>query len=286
MKVGFIGLGIMGSRMAANVIRNGHELSVFNRTRERCLPLIALGAKAADTAADAAREVPVVITMLADPDAVREAAAGATGFLTAMRKNAIWIDCSTVNPEFTRQMAAEANSHGVRFVDAPVAGSKGPAERGELTVLVGGSEKNVQEVRPLLDSIGKKVIHVGDNGMGTSMKMVINLMLANAMASYGEALALGKALGIPADRTADALVGGPVCAPFLAAKRPKVENGDYDAEFPLRLMRKDLHLAALEAFEHGISLPVTNAVKELYGMAVQRGWSDEDFAAVCKVFGL
>ncbi len=283
MKVAFIGLGIMGSRMAANILRNGHKLTVYNRTLEKAERLAALGADAAQTLSQAVAEAEVVITMLADPEAVRQTALSAGGMLDSMKKSALWVDCSTVNPEFSREMAGEASARGLRFLDAPVAGTKGPAERGELTVIVGGEEADVQEARPLLDCFGEKVVHVGKAGMGTSMKMVINLMLANAMASYGEALSLGRSLGIPAELIADTLIGGPVAAPFLAAKRPKVEKGDYEAEFPLRLMRKDLHLAALEAYEHGIMLPVTNAVKELYGAAVLQGLSEEDFAAVCKV---
>ncbi len=283
MKVGFIGLGIMGSRMAANILAGGHELTAYNRTTAKADGLKGQGASIAKTPAAAAAGQDVVITMLADPNAVRSAALGTDGFLGAMSSGTIWVDCSTVNPAFTREMDEKARAHGVALVDAPVAGSRLPAEKGELTILVGGDEKNIERVRPLLELMGKKIVHAGKVSMGTSMKMVTNLMLANAMAAFSEAMALGQALGIPEAKVADSLIGSAVTAPFLAAKRQKVESNDYEVEFPLRLMRKDLHLAALEAFENGISLPTTNTVKELFGSAVRDGLGDLDFSAVYRV---
>lgn len=280
MKIGFIGLGIMGSRMAANLLRGGHELTVYNRTASKAAALRKDGAGTAKSPADAARGCDIVFTMLSDPAAVELAAVGDEGLLSAMESGSVWIDCSTVNPAFSRRMAEEAAKHNVSFLDAPVAGTKAPAEKGELTVLVGGDAATLDRVRPLLELIGNRIVHVGATGGGTSMKMVVNLMLAGAMATFSEALTLGQALGLSFETVAGALVGGPVTAPFLAAKRPKIEHGDYDTEFPLRLMQKDLHLAATEAFERGVPLPASNAVKELYAMAVRVGLGDLDFSAV------
>lgn len=265
--------------MAPNILRGGHSLTVFNRTPQKSAELGREGARVAESAAECAKRQEVVVTMLADPEVVEGVAVG-DGMLGAMRRDAVWIDCSTVNPTFTRRMGETAARHGVRFLDAPVAGTRGPAEKGELTILIGGDPAVVEEVRPVLDLVGSKIIPTGDVGSGTSMKMVVNLMLANAMAAFSEALTLVESLGIPIGKVADALIGGPVTAPFLAAKRTKIEGADYTPDFPLRLMQKDLHLVATEAYEHQIALPTSNAAKELYALAVRSGHGDLDFSAV------
>jgi len=280
LNIGFVGLGIMGSRMAANLLRGGHKLWVYNRTQEKGARLQASGAQVAPSVAEVARHAEVIISMLSDPAAVRGTATGPSGFLARMEPGTLWIDCSTVNPKFSREMSELAAERGVRFIDAPVAGSKVAAEKGELAFLVGGTKSDVDEIRPLLELMGKKITHVGAVGMGTSMKLVVNLMLANAMASFTEAAALGGALGIPSATLFDTLLGGGGAAPFLASKRQRIESGNYEADFPLRLMRKDLHLAALEAFDAGIALPSTNAVKELFGFATRSGMGDLDFSAL------
>ncbi len=280
MKVGFIGLGIMGSRMAANLIRRGEEVVVHNRTVSRTAPLVKLGASAASSPAEAAKGRDVVFTMLADPPAVSAAALGPGGFLEAMRKDALWVDCSTVDPGFTRRMASEAGSRGIRFLDAPVAGSLPVAEKGELIFLVGGDAKDLEECRPLLSAMGRTIRHVGGVGMGTSMKLVNNLLLANAMAAFSEALVMGEALGFTRAVLLETLIGGPVTAPFLAGKREKLATGTFDAEFPVRLMSKDLDLVSTTAKEIGVTLPATQAVKEVYARAAADGLAEADFSSV------
>ncbi len=284
MKIGFVGLGIMGSRMAANLQKKGHELVVYNRTRQKADALVANGALWAPTPADLAKQVTVLITMLSKPDAVAEAALlGKYGFLNHLGDNALWIDCSTVNPSFSRLMAAEARQRKVRFIDAPVGGSKGPAEQGQLLFFVGGEKKDVDEVRPLFEAMGKAVFHLGGNGMGTAMKMVNNIVLAQAMAAFSEALVLGESLGLTRETLFNTLLNSPVTAPFLAFKRTKLEQGNFDAEFPLLWMHKDLQLAADTAYETGAVLPLASATKEIYGMAVKNGLGEQDFSAVFKV---
>jgi len=177
MRIGFIGLGIMGSRMAANLQKHGHSLVVFNRTREKAEPLVAEGAKWADSAAALALQVEVIITMLAHPDAVEEAALGEDGFLRYPQPGQIWVDCSTVNPSFSRKMAAEAKARNVKFLDAPVTGSKGQAELAKLTFWVGGEPSDLEASRPLLECMGNRIIHCGGPGTGASLKMVMNQLL-------------------------------------------------------------------------------------------------------------
>jgi 3-hydroxyisobutyrate dehydrogenase/glyoxylate/succinic semialdehyde reductase len=284
MKIGFIGLGIMGSRMAANLQKKGHELVVYNRTKQKAGPLIAAGAVWAPTPADVAKQVTVLFTMLARPDAVAETALiGRYGFLNHLADNSLWIDCSTVNPSFSKLMALEARQRKVRFLDAPVAGSKGPAEQARLVFFVGGEKTDVDEARPLLETMGKAVVHVGGHGMGTSMKMVNNLIVAQAMVAFSEAVTLGEALGIPKDMLFNTLLGSPVAAPFLSLKRGKLESGDFETEFPLQWMHKDMQLVAETAYEAGVAIPATNAVKEIYALAVRKGLGEQDFSAIYKL---
>jgi len=284
MKIGFIGLGIMGSRMAANLQKKGHELVVYNRTKQKAGPLIAAGAVWAPTPADVAKQVTVLFTMLARPDAVAETALiGRYGFLNHLADNSLWIDCSTVNPSFSKLMALEARQRKVRFLDAPVAGSKGPAEQAQLVFFVGGEKTDVDEARPLLETMGKAVVHVGGHGMGTSMKMVNNLIVAQAMVAFSEAVTLGEALGIPKDMLFNTLLGSPVAAPFLSLKRGKLESGDFETEFPLQWMHKDMQLVAETAYEAGVAIPATNAVKEIYALAVRKGLGEQDFSAIYKL---
>ena len=281
MKVGFIGLGIMGSRMAANLQKHGLSLVVFNRTREKAEPLIADGTTWAESPAALALQAEVVFTMLAHPDAVEEAALGENGFLRYPQAGQTWIDCSTVNPSFSRKMANEANMKGVGFLDAPVTGSKGQAELAKLTFWVGGETSDVEKYRPLLECMGNRIIQCGGQGMGVSLKMVMNQLLGTAMAAFAEGLVLGESLGLSREVLFEALIGAPATAPFLALKRERIESGNYEpADFPLRWLQKDLHLAAVSAYEAGAAMPLTNAAKELYRLAIRDGRGGEDFSAV------
>ncbi len=280
MQIGFIGLGIMGSRMARNLLASGHELVVYNRTRERADPLVAAGATWADTPAAAASGAEALITMLSTHVVIQTLAVEENGFLAAMPRGCRWVDCSTVHPGFVRWMAGLAGAHGVHYVDAPVAGTKGPAAAGELIFLAGGRREDIEYCQPLFDSMGQKVIHMGGIGQGAAMKMAVNLMLGSAMAAYSEALVLGASLGLSRRMMAEVLLASPVSAPFLKAKQALIDQGNFDAHFPLRWMRKDLQLAAQSAYEQGVALPALNAIKELYALAEKDGMGAQDFAAV------
>src|SRR5256884_3842188 len=233
MKIGFIGLGIMGSRMATNLQKHGCSLVMFNRTRAKAEPLLGPCGTFSDSAAKVADQVEILFTMLAKPDAVEEMALRANGFLNYLRPNAVWVDCSSVNPSFSKKMAAAAAARQIRFVDAPVTGSAPVAAEAKLIFWVGGDAGDVEAIRPLLLCMGSKIVHAGGHGMGTSMKMVINLLLGNAMAAFAEAMALGEGLGISREVLFDSLLSTPAAAPFLAGKREKIESENYDPEFPL-----------------------------------------------------
>ena len=280
MKIGFIGLGIMGSRMAANLQKQGFDLIVHNRTKARAEALIAKGAGWAETPADLARQVDILFTMLSTPEIVRQTAEGANGFLSDLKANALWVDCSTVHPAFSREMAELCREKGIRMMDAPVAGSKMPAEQGKLLFLVGGDPADLDQCRPFLDAMGQKTFHMGGHGMGASMKMVVNLLMGECMLAFAEALVLGESLGIDRKNLLNTLLATPIAAPFMNVKRLKIEEGTFDPDFPLKWMQKDLHLAAVTAYEQGVALPAGNLNKEIYRLAMQNGLADKDFSAV------
>jgi len=283
-KVGFIGLGIMGSRMAANLQARGYKLIVFNRTREKAEALLRGGATWGRTPIGVADEADVLFTMLATPEAVEAAAVGVEGFLRALRPGSIWVNSSTVNPSFARRMAEEARANGVRYLDAPVAGSKDAAAGAELLFMVGGDAADLEVCRPLLSTMGKRIVHVGGHGVGSALKMVNNLLGAVAMAAFAEGAALGEALGVPRQMLFDALLGGPMVAPVVAAKRARIEREDYEADFSMRWMQKDLHLASISGYEAGVPMPVVNVTKEIYRLAMREGYADRDYGSIYAFF--
>ncbi len=280
MKVAFLGMGIMGSRMAANLIKAGHDVTVWNRTAEKTAELVQQGAKRANSPAEAVSGQDAVITMLANPAAVEDTALGKQGFLAQMQPGQIWMDSSTVNPSFSQRMSERAAQQQVHFLDAPVAGSKEPAAKGQLLFLVGGDAQDVETVRPLIEAMGRSLLHVGGVSMGASLKMVFNLLLAQSMLAFSEGLLLGEALGIDRTRLFELLGNSAVVAPSAVGKRAKIESGDYSAEFPLQWMQKDLELAAVSAYEQGLALPSGNVAKEIYMLAVRQGLAGEDFSAI------
>ena len=279
-KTGFIGLGIMGSRMAMNLQKAGAPLVVYNRSSDKADALVVGGAVLAESPAEVAAECDVVYTMLSTPAVVREVALGENGFLDHLSEGSLWVDCSTVNPSFNLEMNAACEARGIRYLDAPVAGTKGPAEAGQLLFLVGGTEEEAGEITGHLDAMGKKTLYFGARSKGAAMKMLINQLLGLTMLSFAETLRLGEAQGIPLSQCLDVLLATPVAAPFLSAIRPKLENAAYDPNFPLQWLQKDLHLAAVTAFEHGAALPTLNTAKEVYALARNEGYGEKDFTAV------
>lgn len=281
MNIGFIGLGTMGSRMAANLQKHGHTLVISNRTRAKAEPLLAAGAKWADSAGALAAQVEVVFTMLAHPDAVEEVALGVDGFLRHLEPGRMWVDCSTVNPSFSRKMAKIVQSRSARFLGAPVTGSKAAAEQAKLIFWVGGDAADLEACRPLLQCMGEKIVYCGGPGLGTALKIVMNQLLGTELAAFAEGLVLGESLGLSRKVLFEALFNGPAAAPFVAVKRPRIEAGNFaEADFALRWLQKDLHLAAVSAYETGTAMPLTNAAKETYRLAIRDGHGDEDISAI------
>lgn len=280
MKITFIGLGIMGSRMASHLLANGLDLTVYNRSAPARAALVAKGAKTATSAAEAVAEADLVISMLSTPEVVEALFFGEDSLLSAMQKGAIWADCSTVNPSFSLRAEQAAIAAGIQFVDAPVAGSKPQAEAAQLAFFVGGSQALFERLEPIFQHMGAKVLHLGETSKGASFKMLVNAMLAQSMILFSESVLLGEKLGLSKDFLLDTLPKLPVVAPFTQFKTAMIKENDYEVQFPLELMYKDLHLAAMTAYEHDQPLHLANAAKELYAAAKQRGMGRLDFAAI------
>ena len=280
MHIAFIGLGIMGSRMAQNLLSAGHQLSVYNRSPEPARLLAEAGATPASSVTEAVGNADVVFSMLSTPEVVRELFLSETGALAAMKPNAIWADCSTVNPSFSRECARAARDRNVRFLDTPVAGTKPHAEQAELVFFVGGAKEPLTTIQPLLDKMGRKTMHIGEVGQDTSFKMLVNILLAQSMLIFSEAVVLGEKLGIDRSFLLDTLPNLVVSAPFTKAKADLIRKDDYEVQFPLEWMQKDLHLAAVTAYEHQQPLYLANLAKEVYAEANRAGLGRLDFAAI------
>ncbi len=280
MKVAVVGIGMMGERMAGRLLDAGHEVVVYNRTRERTQALASRGAAVADTPRAAAEGVAALITMLADPPAVAGAARGEHGFLAALTPGALWLDMSTVSPAASRVFAADAAAGGVRMIDAPVSGSLGAAERGLLVILAGGAPEDVAAAKPLCDALGRATLHMGPVGAGSAAKLAVNAFLCTAIDAAAEAVRLAEAEGVERGVLTEALARTETMPAWVLGKLERLAAGDLRPAFRLELALKDLRLIDDTAREHGVALPLIDAVREQYARAVGQGLGPQDFSAV------
>lgn len=280
MKVAFIGLGIMGSRMANNLLKHQVDLIVYNRSTQATQILAAQGAQVASTPRQAVQEADIVFTMLATLNVVKNLAYRDQGFLQNMQSNAIWVDCSTVSPTASITSFQEAAKYGVIFLEAPVAGTKPHAENAELVFFVGGESTSLEKVTPYINMMGKKVVHVGEVGKAASLKILINYLLAQGMLAFAEAAIVGEKLGLERSFLLDFLPNLPVAAPFLKAKADNIKHNKNDVQFPLELMLKDLTLFGDTASSRGITGLSTDMSRSLYQEAIDKGLGREDFSAI------
>lgn len=280
MKITFIGLGIMGKGMAANLLKNGVDLTVYNRSQGPLKELESKGAKSAASANEAVKEADIVFSMVSTPEVVAHLFLGENGALLAMKKNAIWVDCTTVNPSFSLQANQAAQKAGIRFMDAPVTGTKPHAKNAQLAFYVGAEKVLLEEVEPYFNMMGQNIFHIGETGKGAAIKMLLNMMLAQSMIVFSEAVLLGEKMGMNKDFLLEMLPKTPVAAPFTGFKKEMIRNGNYEVNFPLELMQKDIHLATLTAYELQQPLYLANLTKELYASAVKEGMGRLDFAAI------
>jgi len=281
-KIGFLGLGEMGTPMASRLLGARHEVVVWNRTPERTSLLAKAGAAVASTPAKAAAGADFVITMLATPEALEQVLFGSSGLQAALSPGQILIDMSTVGPNEVRSAAARLPK-GTSLVDAPVRGSVPQASSGKLDIFVGATDPDYERVRPILEPLGS-VRHAGGPGSGAAMKLVANLALGAAMVTLGEALSLGDSLELEPGVVLDVLAGSPI-GPIVAAKRANVESGRFAPSFKLRHAAKDLRLVTEAAAVTGRDLRQARANRAWFDEAAERGAADLDFSAVVETIG-
>ena len=279
-RVGFVGLGLMGGPMAANVVHGGFPLTAFNRSSAKAEPLRALGAKLAATPRDVAAASDVVICMLTDAAAVHNVLTGEYGLLAGCRKGMTLIDMSTVAPEQSRDTAAGIAGYGWEMLDAPVFGSTGPAREGKLGIMVGGEAALFEEHRDLLATMGTIILHLGPQGSGALAKLCFNLMVAAQVGSLAEAMTLAAKGGVSLEAMGTIIKSSPIVSNLIERKIGNIVAGDYAPAFPLKHLHKDLGLMTDTAREIGAQLPVTEALYALCSEAMARGLGDLDSAAL------
>jgi 3-hydroxyisobutyrate dehydrogenase len=278
--VAVLGIGTMGHGMAISALRAGIPTIVWNREPDATRDLAELGAEVAESAADAARRAAIVVTMVTDTDAV-VSIANDQGMLAAVSPGGIWVQMSTIGVAGIERIAAMVDDQrpDVTLVDAPVSGSKEPAEKGQLTIFASGPDEVRSRVAPLFDALGQRTIWVGPVGAGSRVKIVNNTWLAFAAEGVAASVALARRLGLEAETVVDALGGGPLMSPWQSAKLQRIAKGDFSAQFALSLALKDVHLA-LQAADN--RLAVLACLADEWQQVVDRGLGDQDLTVVTR----
>jgi 3-hydroxyisobutyrate dehydrogenase len=282
LPVAILGLGIMGSGMARRLLSANFPLAVYNRNREKCLPLANDGAFVAATPAEAASRSKIVLSMVADDSASRSVWLGEDGALAGASPDSILIESSTLSVGWIRELAAAVAARSCQFLDAPVTGSKPQAVSGELLFLVGGSAEAIDTARPAFSALGRDVIHLGPIGSGALMKLVNNSLCSVQAASFAEGLALIDAAGLDRAKAMAILAGGAPGSGLVKRVVERVTAGDFNPNFALRWMAKDLAYAIESASGKGVALPIANVALAAFQQAIAEGHGDEDFSAVTK----
>jgi len=281
VKVAVLGLGLMGSAIAENLLNKGHEVHVYNRTKSKAKPLEARGATIHTTPIDAVKAgVDIVITMVTDQDAVRQIAFDSNGFLQGMDKGSAWIDMSTISPEASVQHAAECERKGIERLDAPVIGGPQLIAKGEVVIIVGGKEQTYKKYSDFLHQIGSEVMYMGREGAGHKMKLAFNLYLAFLATGFSEAMTFAQKLGLAPEEFEKVVNKTQHKNGYTMTKGPSVVKNDFTPTFTLKMIRKDLALVQNEATARKISLPTTAAVLTLFTTAMNQGLSESDYSSI------
>jgi len=281
-RIGFIGLGSMGSRMAERILKGGYPLTVYNKSREKTQPFVRWGAQAVETPRDLALRSEVILCSVADDAAVRAVMLGPDGVLTGAREGAIIVNLSTVSPTTSRELAQATRARDVSMIDAPVSGSAPQAEQGSLVVFVGGEQASYEHVKPVLDLLGKETFYMGPSGAGSAMKLVVNTILGVGLQAIAEAIALGQKAGLPKDRLLDVLGQTAVVAPGHKAKLENALREEYPVTFALRLMYKDFGLIMDEAAKLAVPMPATAVTRQMCAAERVKGL-EEDYSVVIRL---
>jgi 3-hydroxyisobutyrate dehydrogenase len=279
MKVAFLGLGIMGGPMAANLVKAGHDVTVWNRTPGKTID----GARIASSPAEAAKGCEVVWTCVSDTKAVEQVLFGDNGVSSVLKPGMIVADSSTILPSASKDFAARIKKTGADFVDAPVTGSKLGAQSGQLVFIVGGEAATIEKLQPLLSAMGKQTIHIGENGMGEAAKIGMNLMIALIFEGFAEALTLTKKLGVDPAKFLELVGASMVRSGVTDMKGPYIQKRDFSPHFPMRLMHKDIKLMLEAGANTGTELPGLKQVEKIYAESAAAGHGNLDYAATIEV---
>ena len=283
-RIAFLGLGIMGSRMAANLRRAGFELTVWNRTRAKADAFAAEhGATVADTPAQAAAGADIVVTMVVDGAQVEQVLLGPEGVVEGARPGVLCVDCSTIGPTATGAIAASLSARDIHLLDAPVTGSSPRAEDGTLTIMAGGDDADFERARPVLEAMGSLIVHAGPSGHGQMVKLINNAVAAINATVLGEALLVGKRAGVDLDALTQAMAAGSGSSTMLELKASPMRNHDYSTLFKLEHMLKDVRLCLEEGHALGVPFPSAAYTREILTAGMGRGHADDDFAALIEV---
>ncbi|XP_078432044.1 glyoxylate reductase 2 [Wolffia australiana] len=280
LSVGFLGLGIMGSPMARNLLKAGYDVTVWNRTKSKCDHILELGARYEPSPAEVAASCDVTFAMLADPQSAIDVACGENGAAKGMTSGKGYVDVSTVDGPTSQFICSQIKEKGAQFLEAPVSGSKKPAEDGQLIFLTAGDASLFERVSPLLDVMGKSKFYLGEVGNGAAMKLVVNMIMGSMMATFSEGLLLGKKVGLDPNAIIEVVSQGAISAPMFSMKGPSMVKSAYPTAFPLKHQQKDMRLALALAEEAAQPTPVAAAANEVYKAAKSLGLGEEDFSAV------
>jgi 3-hydroxyisobutyrate dehydrogenase-like beta-hydroxyacid dehydrogenase len=281
-KLGFLGLGIMGTAMAGNLIKAGFDVTVWNRTTNKCAPLVKQGARQGNSPAEVVAESDITFAMVSDPDDAKALCFNEGGVLEGISPGKSYIDVSTVDPATSILIARAISKKGGRFLEAPVSGSKKPAEDGTLVFLCGGDEPLYLEAKPAFEVMGKESFYFNEVGQGAQMKLVVNMIMGTMMTALGEGLALGDKVGLKMSDILSVLTQGAIDNPMFRLKGPQMAKESFPTAFPLKHMQKDMRLALQLGDEYQQALYTSSAANSSYIRARNTGSADEDFSAVMK----
>lgn len=281
-RIGFIGLGIMGRGMVANLLKAGHPVRVWNRTASRMDPLVQAGAEAGRDPADVASGSEIVITCVSDTPDVEEVILGERGVISGARPGSLVVDMSTISPSVTREVAERLDEEGLAMLDAPISGGSEGAANGTLSIMVGGAEDQVERAMPAFRAMGKTITHVGPIGAGQTVKLVNQIVVVVNMLAVGEGLLFAEAAGVDLAKTLDAITGGAAGSWMLQNRGPQVIERDWRPGFMIDLQQKDLRLALDAADEMGVPLLGTATVFQLYRTLQRAGLGTEGNHALAK----
>ncbi len=282
MKVAFLGMGTMGRFMARNVMNAGFALTVYNRTHQRCDELCAQGAAKAMTPRDAAEGAEVIITCVSDTPDVVEVLTGENGVIRSAAAGSVVVDMSTISPAVTRELAAQLAENGVKMVDAPVSGGSEGADKGTLSVMVGGEAADVERVMPVLGAMGKNIVHVGPSGAGQMTKAINQIIIAGTYWAVAEGVVLGMRAGLDMDKVVSAISGGAADSWVLNYRAKFMVNNDYPLGFRLKLHKKDLGIGLKAAEQNGVGLPLASLVDQVESALISQGHGDEDVSSMAR----